>query len=150
MNFRSWIETEIGLNGSFPEVLPPINRGISTPASAEVVRTGLQPQVGAEEIRTDAKDEQDKIQAVDAEIQRLDSRISQGESGDKINKFRDLWNELKDKWEQIKVEENPDPNQIPASGFETQGHQEYIQAMRKSPNAVLTGPNQSPIGPNSQ
>jgi hypothetical protein len=150
MKFRTWIQTEISLNGNFPEVLPPVNRGISTPASAEVVRTGLQPQVGAEEIETDAKNEMDKVQALDADIQRLDASLSQGESGEKINQFKKIWSELKDKWDKIKLAEKPDPNQIPVDSFGTQDHKDYLKSMSEKPNDLPVVSSQAPTGPSFQ
>jgi hypothetical protein len=103
MNFRTWIKTESGLNSGFPS-MQINNRGSSTPASDEVMRTGLQPQVDSHEIKTKQKDEQDKIQAIDGALKRADSEIPQGKESGKLSKFKKLWDLLKSKWEDLKIE----------------------------------------------
>lgn len=128
MRFSTWIESEAGLNSGFPELLPPVNRGNSTVASDEVIRTGLQPQVDAEEIHTKQKANQDKIQAIDAAIQRAGSEFPQGKEDDpKLNQFKKMWDSLKKKWDDLK--NSPED-------AESSGENEMIQLMRRNPNAT--------------
>ncbi len=140
MNFRTWIEMEAGLNSGFPELA--VNRGTNTPASDAVRRTGLQPQVDSEEIHTDQKDEQDKIQAIDGAIQRADSEMPQGkqEGNAKLTKFKDMWEKLKATWEDLKIEKDSNPGEVESNGLgSTKGDEQMIQMMQQNPNA---GPNQ--------
>lgn len=57
-DFITWLENDS------------IQRQIEHPASAEVLRTGLQPQVGANSNNTDNPD-QDKIMALDTHVERI-------------------------------------------------------------------------------
>ena len=107
MRFRSWLENETGLNAVFPEILSPINRGSDTPASAEVKRTGLQPQVNSNEIHTAQKEEQDKIQAIDGAIERADSEFPGDlEGNEKLSEFKKMWKAMKQHWAKLKMQTN--------------------------------------------
>jgi len=99
-NFRNWLQNE---NEDFPQLGAPIDNG-NTPASGEVKRTGLQPQVDAQEIETKSKAEQDKIGALDAEIERIQEILDTINDDDhpKMGKFKVMWNQLLDSWETIK------------------------------------------------
>jgi|688.fasta_scaffold56382_7 hypothetical protein len=142
MRFKTWIESENSLNGRIPEIFPP-NRGTSTPASDMVRRTGLQPQVGSNEIQTDAKDSNDKLLAIDAMLQRVDHELPKTGS-DKIAKFKNLWKSLRQKWEDLKVSDEYSPQEIDTNGLASAaGDEKFMQYMQNNPNAVPTGPNQA-------
>lgn len=143
MEFRTWFETEMGL-GTLPFS---VNRGTATPASDEVKRTGLQPQVDAQEIRTKEKDEQDKILAIDDMIKNFDKDIPEGDDGEKVNKFKALWDKLKEKWEDAKSDEEAAKDDLSGGLGSRTGDQSYIKQMQQQPNALLTGPGQLPQGP---
>lgn len=148
MNFRTWFEDEASLGGGIPRLTPQVNKGNSTVASDEVLRTGLQPQVGAEEIRTHQKDEQDKVLAIDGAIKRADEEMPQGkQENQSLNKFKKMWDELKKKWDAIKMgEDEEDPQDDSALGSVT-GDKDYLQKMQQHPNMIPTGPEQAPLGP---
>ena len=137
MNFRTWIETEAGLNSGFPS-MQINNRGSSTPASDEVRRTGLQPQVDSHEIHTSEKDEQDKIQAIDGALKRADSEIPQGKEYGKLGKFKKLWDLLKSKWEDLKIEKPPEGLKTSGLGS-AKGDEEMMQFMQQNPNSNMSG-----------
>jgi hypothetical protein len=147
MRFRIWMEREASLGAMMPEMMPGPNRGSDTPASDGVKRTGLQPQVGAEEIHTDQKDEQDRIQAIDAAIQRADQEIPEGsDDGEKVNKFKELWKNLKEKWDTLKLDQGvPEDNASSGLG-DSQGDQKMLKLMQQNPNMVQAGPS-TPSGP---
>lgn len=146
MQFRLWLENEAGLNSGFPEARPNFDPSDPTVASAEVKRTGLQPQVDSQEIQTKQKSEQDKILAIDSEIEHLDSNLPDGDDADtpKINEFRRIWKKLKEKWDAIKMSENPT-----GEGEEGLGNKKddrYTDLMRRYPNMIPTH-DQGPNGP---
>ena len=98
-NFKTWLKTE---SGDFHNLGNPIDNG-ETPASGEVQRTGLQPQVDAQEINTKSKAEQDKIGAIDAQIERISDIVSYvDDEHNKLGKFKQMWDQLLDAWEVIK------------------------------------------------
>ncbi len=140
---------ESPLGGNMPDMLATIgpNRGSDTPASAEVKRTGLQPQVDAQEIETKQKKEQDRLQAIDTGIQRLDQEIPDGDDEDtpKTNRFRKLWEKLKADWDELKVSDNDD-DQEDQSGLGDHQQKDYEDTMRKYPNMV-PAQDQFPAGP---
>lgn len=137
---------ENSLNAGFPEMFPP-NRGTSTPASDAVRRTGLQPQVDSHEIRTTAKNEQDKIQAIDSILQRIDQEIPDSDS-EKVTKFKKMWNNMKEKWEKLKLNQDLLGKEIETTGLgSNKGDERLISYMQNNPNALLTGPNQVPTSP---
>lgn len=93
MNFQQWLEN---LEGE--------QHASSFPASAEVIRTGLQPQVDAEEINTKEKEAHDKVLAIDGQMQRLQTvadqiNLKQSDHLKKIKAFLDLQQK---KWDQLK------------------------------------------------
>lgn len=145
MRFKTWMENEAGLGAEMPTTLGSVtspNRGSDTPASSEVKRTGLQPQVGAEEISTKQKDEQDKIQAIDAEIQRLDKDIPRPgkEESNKLYKFKSLWDKFKEKWEELKTSDDNDEESPTGSGLaDTMGDTNFVNTMQQHPNMVPGG-----------
>ena len=89
--------------GEFPNLANPMDNG-DAPASGEVQRTGLQPQVDAQDIKTKSKAESDKIGALDAQMERITDIISNvdDEQGPKLVQFKQMWNQLMDAWETIK------------------------------------------------
>jgi hypothetical protein len=153
MRFRSWLENETGLNAVFPEVLPPINRGSDTPASAEVKRTGLQPQVNSNEIHTAQKEEQDKIQAIDGAIERADSEFPGDlEDNEKLSEFKRMWKAMKQHWANLKMQTNSaaDMQEVPTNGLaSSMGDEQLLQNMQGNPNIVPNATNQL-TGPSFQ
>lgn len=144
------MEAEAGMGSNMPDMLASIspNRGSDTPASAEVKRTGLQPQVGAQEIHTKQKDRQDKIQAIDSAVQHFDKDLPGNEDGDedsKINKFKKLWGDLKQKWEDLKMDQDDEGDDSGGLGDDN-GDEKYTSTMRQNPNMV-PAPQQMPAGP---
>jgi len=142
MRFKKWMEGEAPLGANTPDMLASIdpNRGSDTPASAEVKRTGLQPQVDAQEIKTKEKKDQDKILAIDGAIERFDKEVPQGEDEDtpKTNKFKKYLDELKAKWQDLKMDQD---NASDENGLGNHQEDEYEKAMRDHPNAVpASGP----------
>jgi hypothetical protein len=153
MRFRSWLENETGLNAVFPEILSPINRGSDTPASAEVKRTGLQPQVNSNEIHTAQKEEQDKIQAIDGAIERADSEFPGDlEGNEKLSEFKKMWKAMKQHWAKLKMQTNntDDMQEVPTNGLaSSMGDEQLLQNMQGNPNIVPNAPNQL-TGPSFQ
>lgn len=138
---------EAPMGGSFSDLLG-FGRGSDTPASDEVKRTGLQPQVDAQEIETKQKNDQDKILAIDAGIERLDKEMPEGkndEDSPKIGKIKSLWQKFKDKWDEIKNTDDGAVSNID-DGLGNHDDDEYAQMMRQHPNMVLAPP-QYPAGP---
>lgn len=143
MRFRTWINSENSLNAGFPEVLAQVNKADSVPASAEVIRTGLQPQVDSDQIQTDQKKEQEKIQSLDMAIQDIDSKIKDDTGTYKINKFKKIWNKLKNNWEKLKSQENGDLEKVKINGLGgTSGNENLIQMMQQNPNTTIEDPHQ--------
>ncbi len=145
------MEAEASLGSNMPDMLASMgpNRGSDTPASDEVKRTGLQPQVDAQEIHTKQKDEQDKILAIDAGIEHLDKEVPEGdvEEMPKINQFKTLWKQFKEKWDELKMSQDTSTDPDGDGGLgDTHGDANYVNAMRQHPNAVPSLPNY-PAGP---
>ena len=112
------------------------------------VKYRLQPQVDSHEIRTTAKNEQDKIQAIDSILQRIDQEIPDSDS-EKVTKFKKMWNNMKAKWEKLKLNQDLLGKEIETTGLgSNKGDERLISYMQNNPNALLTGPNQVPTGPN--
>lgn len=145
MEFKTWIEGEMGLGAGTPEMLP--DGGRQTPASDEVKNTGLQPQVGSEEIDTKEKNDHDKIMSIDSEIEHLDSRLPEDENP-KINKFKELWDELKERWSEIKMADEIE-QQFNTDGLGSEmGDENYRKMMQQHPNMTPSPApeNRSPNG----
>lgn len=138
MRFVIWMEEEASLGSNIPNMLAslPSNRSSSTPASDEVKRTGLQPQVDSQEIHTKEKSEQDKLLAVDASIERFDKEIPHGSDSEspKLNKFKEIWNNLKEKWNEIKMSDDEENNS--GSGLGDVSDDKYTNVMRQHPNMM--------------
>lgn len=152
MKFRSWLEFsatslggEAGMGANIPDILASSNRGSDTPASDAVKRTGLQPQVDAQEIETKEKDQQDRILAIDGGVERLDSIVPGGGDAPKLAKFRSLWQQFKDKWDKIKTTDDAAVSALD-DGLGDTNDEKYQSTMRQRPNMVLA-PNQYPAGP---
>ena len=141
MKFKTWVESEGSLGSGTPEMMsPPINNGSETPASDEVKRTGLQPQVDA---HSQADKEKDSVSAVDSEIAHLDNSLPETDDDTpKMNQFKQLWDQLKQKWEKIKMnQEQPEENQ--ETGLGNAKNDKFTQTMRQFPNMMPMSP-QSP------
>ena len=113
MEFRTWIENEI--DGKAADMAP---------ASSEVIKTGLQPQVDAKDIKTRQKDEHDKLMALDGHFQRIATIIPSltGDS-DKLKTIARFCKKVMAKWEELKSDDaagdiqapaftNPDPSRV--------------------------------------
>jgi len=133
MSFKTWIEDqEMSLGGMSPELM--INRGSETPASDEVKRTNMQPQVDAQEPKL-AKDA-DRISAIDAGLEHLDSVLpQQAEAGTKTSQFKKMWSDFKRKWDKVKMDKEVPPQEETGLGMAT-GDPRYLQAMKQHPNMI--------------
>ncbi len=139
MNFKIWIENEASLGNGIPEIMP--NRGSEAPASDEVKRTGLQPQVDAPNSRADK--EKDAVTAVDSEIEHMDNNLPEEDEGTpKINQFKQLWKQLRQHWDQIKMSEEPPPEDE-ETGLGNAQDAKLTQTMQQFPNMM-------PMSPQSQ
>lgn len=95
MRFKIWLE----------------NEG-STPASAEVIRTGLQPQVDAEEIHTSQKDDIDKLMAIDSHMERIKASLRGiNTASDKSKALKDFAKKMTSEWENFKNSQGQIPGQ---------------------------------------
>jgi hypothetical protein len=118
MRFKNWLENDINTK-----------RMDAFPASAEVIRTGLQPQVGSEDITTDQKEENDRLMALDAQIERLRHLATQADHpSEKLKKAYELCNRFVDEWDQLKRQDSQ-VGQVPA-GF--QADQRMVDYMRNN------------------
>lgn len=98
-SFTNWLES-MGSLANF-------GQGNEAPASDEVKRTGLQPQVDAQDIKTKSKAEQDKISALDGQLERIDDILASvdEEENPKLMQFKKMWKDLLQNWERIKYQE---------------------------------------------
>ena len=140
MRFSIWLEAEASMGANMPDMMAsmPNNSG-NTPASDEVKRTGLQPQVDSQEIHTKEKNDQDKLLAIDANIDRFDKEVPQGSDykTTKINKFRELWKDFKAQWDDIKMKDDADTASNDSEGLGSNGgNNDYVNTMRQHPNMV--------------
>jgi hypothetical protein len=118
MRFKSWLENEITTK-----------RMDAFPASSEVIRTGLQPQVGSEEIDTDQKDEHDRLMAIDGQVERLRNLVmTVNGASEKLKKAFKLCNDFADQWDQLKLQDSQ-VGEVP-SGF--QSDQQMVDYMRNN------------------
>lgn len=105
MRFKLWVENEFGGESAL------------APPSAEVVKTGLQPQVDAKEIKTRQKEEHDKMMAIDGHMQRIASILPSVESGsyesDKLKKIADFLKEMSASWDRLKSDNGPQDSSMP-------------------------------------
>lgn len=145
--FQTWrVIRENSVNAGFPEIM---QKGGDTPASDEVKRTNLQPQVDAQELQTKGKKEQDRILAIDGELERIDANLpSDDEDSDKVNEFKKLWDKMKKKWDAIKMSDDKTQVEEPEDkgGLgSNMGDPNYLQTMQQHPNMVPVGPPQGPM-----
>ena len=135
MSFRTWIEDqEMSLGGMSPELMS--NRGSDTPASDEVKRTNMQPQVDAQEPKL-AKDV-DRVSAIDAAIEHLDKVVPQeSDAGSRTRAFKNMWSQFKRKWDKVKMNKETPPPEETGLGQAT-GDQKYLKAMQQHPNMIPT------------
>lgn len=97
MKFKMWLENEMdGTSDGF------------APASAEVQRTGLQPQVDSQEIQTKEKEHHDKLMGLDSQMQRIRTIIDQMDiaGSKKLKRARDFCREMVDQWDKLKTEDD--------------------------------------------
>lgn len=143
MIFKKWLENEFS-GVSFP------NRGSDTPASDEVKRTGLQPQVDAQEIETKQKKSQDKILAIDSQMKHFEVDIPSGdeESDPKVAKFKSLWDKFKKKWDEIKMKDDNKEDESGQDGLGgTLGNSNFVNSMQQNPNLTPNNVSQLGVGP---
>lgn len=97
MRFKLWVENEYESQ-----------MANNTPASAEVIKTGLQPQVDSKEIKTRQKEENDKMMAIDSHMQRiatiLPSINSMDHESEKLEKIGNFVKEMLRSWEKLKTD----------------------------------------------
>jgi hypothetical protein len=149
MKFKIWVEEEGASMGSMtPEMMPPIkSKESDAPASDQVKRTGLQPQVDAQELSTKSKKEQDAILAIDAGIEHMSTNMPDGDDTDtpKLNQFKQMWDQLMTAWDELKMSDAPG-HQVDALGDAED--RDYTDMMKDHPNMVpVTGDEQGPHGP---
>jgi hypothetical protein len=139
MSFKTWIEDQqMSLGGMSPEMMT--NRGSETPASDEVKRTNMQPQVDAQEPKL-AKDV-DRVSAIDAGIEHLDNNLpKETDEGSKSSEFKKIWSKLKRKWDKIKMDQKDPSQEENGLGMAT-GDPRYLQSMQQHPNMVPTSGSQ--------
>jgi hypothetical protein len=89
-----------------------------SPASAQVIKTGLVPQVDSKEIDTRQKEEHDKLQALDGHFQRIETIIPSLKSDSpKLQKIERFCKAVLAKWDEIKQEDDQSNDGQSASGF---------------------------------
>ena len=149
MNFKCYMEEEGSLGAQMPEMSPPmVNKGSGTPASDEVKRTNLQPQVDAQEIDTKSRKEQDRILAIDSDIEHMDISLPDGDDADtpKVNKFKQMWDKLKDEWDHVKMSDDNDI-ETPEEGLGDGDDEKFRDMMQQHPNMVPVSGDQQHGGP---
>lgn len=101
MRFKLWVENEYGDQDAN-----------MMPASAEVIKTGLQPQVDSKEIKTRQKEEQDKMMAIDSHMQRIATILPSVESSDqdseKLKQIAQFAKSMLQSWSDLKSDKPPD------------------------------------------
>lgn len=127
MDFRTWVE-----NLEDNE-----QQATRFPASAEVLRTGLQPQVDAEEINTSQKQEHDQLLAIDAHIERLKSATSQINAKDsqKLKAVKQLLTKFLSDWDLVKTNR---PATAKPDGFRNPSDDELDFMKRNQPLPTQT------------
>lgn len=147
MNFKFWIESETGLTTGNLETFPnPVNRSGDTPASDEVKRTGLQPQVDAQSTKTKANKEQDAMLAIDSEIEHMTNNLPADDEGTpKVNKFKELWDQLRQTWEKVKMSEEK-PEDDKGEGLGNAKDDKFTQMMQQFPNMKPMSPESQGLG----
>lgn len=105
MRFRQWLENE--------ELE---TKASAMPASAEVIRTGLQPQINSQEIKTKPKDHFDRVQAIDSHMERIRHAMKgeQGELKKVCGRMFEIWDGWKNKPRPTPQGEPELQNQMPA------------------------------------
>lgn len=87
MNFKSWIEKQ--------------HRANKAPGSAEVIRTGLQPQVGATAMTHEEM--KDKIMAIDSHFQNIKNAIDSIDPiDDTSSQIKTFGEKMMKKWHRMK------------------------------------------------
>lgn len=131
---------DASLGSATPEMGSPTDglKHSPTPASSEVQRTNLQPQVDAKATDTKAGLENDRINAIDADMERFDASLPEENSDTpRVNQFRVLWKQMKDQWDRIKISDtdNGGENENSPLGNDM-GNPNYIKQMQQNPNMV--------------
>ena len=145
------LREDASMGSASPEMGAPTDglKHSPTPASDEVKRTNLQPQVDAKAADTKAGLENDRIGAIDADMERLDSSLPEENSDTpRVNQFKVLWRNLKAQWEKIKtadVDDMAGDKQNPLGN--DAGDPNYLKNMQQYPNMAPITPQQPGEGP---
>ena len=103
-NFINWLKKE-GFESSAN-----FGMGNNTPGSYEVKRTGLQPQVDAQDIKTNSRLEQDMIMGIDSHLERVNEILADVDDRlPKISQFKKSWNQLMHQWQKMKIGDHNTP-----------------------------------------
>lgn len=143
------LREEASLGSATPEMNQQ-SSGVNNPApaSAEVQKTNLQPQVDAKPTDTKAGLENDRIGAINADMERFDASLPDENSDTpRVNQFRTMWKQLKDQWELIKTADSEDPQNQGTPLNQDMGDPNYMQKMQKFPNMMPGSPVQPGEGP---
>lgn len=90
-DFITWIENNL-------------DQQMDTPASAEVIRTGIQPQVGMEDMSKRDEIDHDEIMGLDSHVRRLSELVRRMKSrGEKAKKLQKLTESFIQQWEKISM-----------------------------------------------
>jgi len=145
------LREEASLGSATPEMGSPTNglKHSPAPASDEVKRTNLQPQVDAKPADTKAGLENDRIGAIDADLERLDASLPEENSDTpRVNQFRQLWKQMKDQWDQIKTSDTDEGGNDPNSPLgNDMGNPQYLKTMQQNPNMAPSSDQQLGAGP---
>jgi len=126
-DFIQWVENSL-------------DQQADSPASAEVIRTGLQPQVDVED-SIKSKEDHDQIMALDSHIQRMKevarrSRLRGGQG----KKIQSLIQQFADVWDEI-INSNPDESDADGLGNEnpSQDQLNYMKDNQPLPEPPRSG-----------
>jgi hypothetical protein len=122
--FMKWVEEYEAQMGQNP-----------TPASAEVQRSRLQPQVGTENIAKNAQDI-DALLAIDSKVQHFDADIKNAlkDDSESVQQFKTLWGDLSSKWKEFKAKKESQANHTDYGLGSNGGDPNYVQSMGEHPN----------------
>lgn len=130
MRFKTWLENDI---------LDITKAQTQAPASAEVIKTGLQPQVDAKEIQTKQKGDHDKMMAIDGHVKRMAS-ASDGLDQKKVKKFI---KKVEDGWEKLMAGDEEQEDAGGLGGFNPSAKQvDYMknnQPLPEDPKTFRSG-----------
>lgn len=128
MRFKIWLENEdMDIDSA----------QTSSPASAEVIKTGLQPQVDAKEIHTKQKDEHDKLMAIDGHMQRIQQAADTLNQTPKQQKLKAFCKKISSEWEKVKSGDEEQEDAGGLGGFRPSPKQiDYMKNNQPLPNTA--------------